>query len=87
MSERKKAIREGILEIGSLKMKVHVLEDGERVIEGRYVVEDAIFSYFGFGLGIFKPVTVDESQRFSVEPIKLENFYKKENFGFHKIDE
>jgi hypothetical protein len=63
------------------------LDDKRVVTEGKYVVEDAIFSYFGFGLGIFKPVTINESQRFSVEPIKLESFYKRENYGFHKIDE
>ena len=59
--------------------------DGQLRQNNKWIPEDAYFAYFGFGLNIFKPVTVEQAKRFSEEP--LEN-YKNEQmpFAFHKID-
>ena len=46
-----------------------------------HLPDDVFFSYFGFGLSIFKPVTPDEARRWATEPIS-----SLTSFGFHKTD-
>ena len=45
--ETKKAIRSGEMTVGNLTMKIHVLEDGERVIEEQSVI--AFFEWLSKG--------------------------------------
>lgn len=59
---------------------------GKHGTEGPYLAEDIFFSWFGFGAGIFKPTSIEEARKFSIEPITLEQFNNKDSFLFHKID-
>lgn len=61
--------------------------DGDLKHNHMYVNEDIFFTYFGFGGGIFRETSEEQANNFSVEPIKLVDYWKRENFGFHKIDE
>ncbi len=49
-----------------------------------YIPEDLFFSTVGFGYDIFKPVTIEQAKKFSLEPINAEQYRNKESFGFHK---
>ena len=47
--------------------------------------EDCYYSYFGFGLGICNPPSLEECDTFSIEPIDLNIYHNKKPFGFHKF--
>lgn len=74
----------------------------ENIIRGQYVqnnqgifdlrvnnfciAEDAFFSYVGFGSEIFEPITKDQCDIFSLEPIEINQFKNKRAFAFHRVD-
>lgn len=47
MSELPKSVAEGVCQIGPLKLKFHVLDDGQRVIETESA--EAFFAYLASG--------------------------------------
>ncbi len=61
--------------------------DGQMRLKHSRCAEDAFFSSFGFGMNIFKPVTVEEANKFSLEPIPFELIGGSDSpFGFHRCD-
>lgn len=67
---------------------LQINENPPRQQSGPFLAEDLYFSYFGFGSGLFEPVTKEYADAFAREPITLEE-YKREVrpcAGFHRID-
>ncbi len=62
--------------------------DGLQRTIGPFLAEDAFFCHFGFGSGIFKPVSNEVADQFSREPITLEQYNEnpKPSYNFHRID-
>lgn len=56
---------------------------------GYFLAEDLYFSYFGFGAGIFEPVSLNYIDTFAKEPLTLAEYNKeiKPVHLFHRIDE
>ena len=56
-------------------------EDCDWKYDGNQLPEDTFFSYFGFGMNIFKQVPEDIAMRFSREP-----YHESiDSFGFHRV--
>ncbi len=66
-----------------------LLIDGKERHSGPYVCEDIFFNYFGQGLGILNVPTVEDANKFSLEPIPFKTYRDKErcSYGFHRCDE
>jgi hypothetical protein len=67
------------------------LIDGKLMQNNSWLAEDLMFCSIGFSYDIFNPVTIEDCNKFSLEPITFD-LYKdinnpKRPFGFHKIDE
>lgn len=63
--------------------------NGELRNVGSFLAEDLLFCYFGFGMGIFKPVDLNWIDSFAIEPIEWKDYNQsiKPCYFFHRIDE
>lgn len=63
-------------------------ENPPRQQNGWFLAEDLFYCYFGFGAGIFDPVSLDYANSFAKEPITLIEYNRdiKPCYGFHRID-
>ena len=62
---------------------------GKTRTEGWFLAEDAIFCHFGFGSGIFEPVSNEEADKFALEPIPYELAVGDKEyrpFFYHRVD-
>lgn len=72
---------------------VHGLEIYKSPIQsqrGSFLAEDLLFCYFGFGLGIFKPVPLDVADKFALEPVPYDlaiSDRPEKPYFFHRVDE
>ncbi|MEK6884964.1 MAG: DUF5672 family protein, partial [Nanoarchaeota archaeon] len=67
---------------------LQINENPPRQQGGSFLAEDLYFSYFGFGSGIFEPVTKEYADSFAKEPITWEEYDRevKPCHCFHRID-
>ena len=67
---------------------IKIFEDPPRISYGNFLAEDIILCYFGFGLGIFEPVSYEVVDKFSLEPIEYSQYLdlEKRSHFFHRID-
>ena len=61
--------------------------DGVKKLNHSRCAEDSFFANFGFGMNIFNPVTIEQANQFSLEPIPFDIIDTKDcPFGFHRCD-
>ena len=67
---------------------LQINENPPRQQNGWFLAEDLFYCYFGFGAGIFDPVSLDYANSFAKEPITLIEYNRdiKPCYGFHRID-
>lgn len=92
MSARKpEKMREVLSIVNSSGGQEYIVEgqfnNGEMRLRNYLCAEDSFFCNFGFGLNIFKPVSIEDANKFSLEPIPFDIIDKEEcPWAFHRCD-